>query len=88
MIKDANKIYKERKLKLYVCTEDWYSELGQEMAKPDVVMYPSVKSLKKHRTCWEECGIVELEVKLARTIVKPMPLKEIVKRAIDRENKK
>lgn len=70
----------KRKLKLYVCGNDWYHELGEEMSKPDVVMYPSVKSLKKHRTCWEECGIVELEVKLSTWAKEPMTTDQLFKK--------
>lgn len=71
---------KERKLKLYVCGTDWYHELGEEMAKPDVVVYPSAKSLKKHRTCWKEDGIVELEVKLSKWVKNPMPMDKLIKK--------
>ena len=49
---------------VYLCGVDWEHELGEEMFKPDVVVYPSVKSLKKHRPCWESCGIVKLKVTL------------------------
>ncbi len=51
--------------KIYVCGVDWQHEIGEAS---DVIMYPSVESLKKHRTCWEECGIVELEVKLTKWV--------------------
>lgn len=54
--------------KVYVCGIDWQHEIGEEMAKPDVVVYPSVESLKKHRTCWQECGIVEIEMKVTKWV--------------------
>lgn len=54
--------------KVYVCGVDWQHEIGEEMAKPDVVVYPSVESLKKHVSCWEECGIVELELKVIKWV--------------------
>lgn len=81
---------KERKLKLYVCGTDWYHELGEEMAVPDVVVYPSAKSLKKHRTCWEEDGIVELEVKLSKWVKEPMSSADLFKKyrkSIDNKDK-
>jgi hypothetical protein len=53
---------------VYVCGVDWQHEIGEEMYKPDVVVYPSVKSLKKHRSCWKECGIVELEIKVNKWV--------------------
>lgn len=37
---------------VYLCGVGWQHELGEEMFKPDVVVYPSVEPLKKHRTCW------------------------------------
>lgn len=53
---------------VYLCGVDWQHELGEEMFKPDVVVYPSVESLKKHRTCWQECGIVKLKVTLEQWV--------------------
>lgn len=51
--------------KLYVCGLDWQCEIGEA---PDIEgkmpLYSSVDELKKARPCWEECGIVELEVQL------------------------
>jgi hypothetical protein len=55
---------KKRSKYVYLCGVDWQHELGEEMLKPDVVVYPSVESLKKHRTCWKSCGIVKLKVTL------------------------
>lgn len=78
---------KERILKLYVCETDWLHELGEEMKTPDVVMYPSVASLKRHRSCWEECGIVELEVKLNRYVRKSDFFKKNKKKVDKKSNK-
>jgi nickel-dependent lactate racemase len=50
---------------VYVCETDWEIEIGETS---DIVIYPSIKSLKKHRQCWKECGIVELEVRKKRSI--------------------
>lgn len=51
--------------KVYVCGVDWHHEIGEA---PDVIVYPSVKALKKRRSCWEECGIVELELKVTKWV--------------------
>lgn len=59
----ANK--KIRKVKVYVCGVDWQHEIGEAS---DVKMYASVADLKRSRTCWKSCGIVELEVKLSKWI--------------------
>lgn len=64
---------------VYVCGVDWQHEIGEEMAKPDVVVYPSVESLKKHRTCWKECGIVELEITVSKW-VEPQDLFKNIKK--------
>lgn len=56
--------------KVYLCATDWTWEVGEEMANPNVVVYPSVESLKKHRKCWETCGIVEIEMVETKTITK------------------
>lgn len=56
------------KKKVYICGVDWDHEIGECI----VEVYPSVKSLKKNRTCWNQCGIVELEITLKRTVKKQM----------------
>jgi hypothetical protein len=65
--KKIEKILDELPKKVYVCGVDWQHEIGEA---PDVIVYPSIESLKKHRTCWKECGIIELEVKKVRTVTK------------------
>lgn len=56
---------KKRKISVFVCGVDFQHELGYAS---DIVVYPSVESFKKNRTCWEQCGIVELEVTLKRWV--------------------
>ena len=51
--------------KSYVCGVDWQQEIGE---CNDIKLYSSVKALKKARTCWEECGIVELEIKVKKWV--------------------
>ena len=51
----------------YMCTIDFEDELGR--ASGGNIVYPSIKDLKEHHTCWEECGIVEVEVSFVKTIV-------------------
>lgn len=50
----------------YMCTIDFECELGR--AKGGNVIYPSIEDLKANHDCWEECGIVEVEVALRWTI--------------------
>jgi hypothetical protein len=54
-----------RVVKVYTCGVDWQHEIGEVS---DMIVYPSVASLKKHRSCWSECGIVELDVTLSKWI--------------------
>ena len=54
----------------YMCKTDWDYELGN--AEDGNHVYPSIEALKKHHTCWEECGIVEVEVRLKRVVVDSM----------------
>lgn len=60
---------KPKPRKLYTCGVDWQHEIGEA---PDLEgkmpFYSTVKELKKKRTCWEECGIVEVEVKLTKWV--------------------
>ena len=57
---------KEKIVKVYMCATDWEWEIGEVLGSTPV--YSSVKSLKDERSCVEECGIVEVEVKLSQWI--------------------
>lgn len=48
------------KKKGYMCGTDYEYEL--ENASGGVKIYSSVEDLKKHKTCWEDCGIIEIEL--------------------------
>lgn len=54
--------------KSYICGTDWLYEVGE---CSEVTLFSSVKALKKARQCWKECGIVELEIKNKKWVVKP-----------------
>jgi nickel-dependent lactate racemase len=73
---------KETSKKSYVCGIDWQHEIGE---CNDVKLYSSIKALKKARQCWEECGIVELEIKVKKW-VEPQDLYKSIKN-IKKENK-
>lgn len=51
-------------LKVYICGVDWEHEIKDV----PITIYPSVRALKKDRTCYHECGIVELEVKVKKWV--------------------
>ena len=46
---------------MYACSTCWLHD-------PDFRVYASVERLKDNCYCWEECGIVEVEVKRVKDI--------------------
>lgn len=56
------------KVKAYICTTDWNTELP--MGNNDIKVFTTLNSLKANRTCWKECGIVEIEIIRKRTVLK------------------
>jgi hypothetical protein len=50
----------------YMCAIDWEHEIGN--APKGSAIYPSIEALKRKHDCWEECGIVEVEVTIKKTI--------------------
>jgi hypothetical protein len=56
-------------MKLYTCGIDWQHEIGKApVLEGNMPLYSSIKKLKKYRTCWKECGIVELDIKLIKWV--------------------
>lgn len=58
------KIKKPSKIS-YVCGVDWQEEIGE---CNDVKLYSSIEALKKARQCWQECGIVEIEITVKKWV--------------------
>lgn len=56
-----------KKIKGYICGTDWTDELTV-MEANDIIIYPSIKSIKDNKKCLRECGIVELELKYKKLI--------------------
>lgn len=58
-----------RKKTMYACSVDWVHEMG---AAPDLEgrmpLYSSLAKLKAQRTCWSECGIIEIELREVRVV--------------------
>lgn len=50
----------------YMCAIDWQYEVGN--ARNGNIVYPSIDALKADHDCWQECGIVEVEVNVKKTI--------------------
>lgn len=50
----------------YMCMIDWECELG--IASGGNTIYSSVEDHKRCHPCWEECGIVEVEVRFKRIV--------------------
>ncbi len=47
------------KSKGYICGTD---PMDVTLGASDVVIYSSIKALKKKRSCWKECGILEIDL--------------------------
>lgn len=52
-------------MKMYMCR----IAAEEEMSHTEVKIYPSVKLLQMEHTCWEECGIIEVDIYIVREIV-------------------
>lgn len=53
----------------YMCGVDYQHELASD--QPGMVpIYTTVKSLKRERTCWRGCGIVQVEISIAKWTTK------------------
>jgi len=44
----------------YMCETDFRFELGS--SKNASQIFGSLESLKKHKSCWKSCGIIEVEI--------------------------
>lgn len=64
----------------YICITDC---TDLHLGAKDVIIYPTIVSLKKAKSCWMECGIIE--VVTGATVKKPMSIQQIIKRARKRE---
>ncbi len=64
------------KKKVYFCTIDWRHEVGSIWANA----YASISELKKHHSCWENCGITEVDLTNApaKEISPSLPWKDAV----------
>lgn len=52
----------------YICGTD---PLEISFGARDRLIYPTVKSLKTDRSCWTECGILEIDFTKVRMIKRP-----------------
>ena len=55
--------------KVYCCGVDWQHEIGEAMdLEGSMPLYSNVEELKAKRTCWDSCGIVELDLTLVKWV--------------------
>jgi hypothetical protein len=56
--------------KMYACGVDWQQEIGEA---PDlegkIPLYSSIQELMNKRSCWTECGIVEIQLSMNHWVV-------------------
>ncbi len=76
---------KSRKEIAFMCMTDWDIEIPWHRKGEFPEVYKSMAALKRDRSCWRECGIVEVEVKFKRVALKPLSLKTIVRRHTAKE---
>jgi hypothetical protein len=43
-------------------------DFEEELENLPIIIYPSIKELQKNQSCVEECGIVQVEVRLIEVI--------------------
>lgn len=55
-----------RAVTAYMCGVDWECEIGQNCH--GIEIYRSIEDLKANKTCTHECGIVEVEVTVKKTV--------------------
>lgn len=67
----------------YCCKTDWDYHFPDDWHGVDI--YFSEKSIKAHRKCVEECGIVKVKVSFEEVVQERLSNKEIVKRAEERD---
>lgn len=60
----------------YVCKTDWEWHFPDDF--DGVNLYFSEESIKKHRKCVEECGIVKVKVSLEEVVQERKPWRECV----------
>jgi hypothetical protein len=53
----------------YMCLTDWRHEIGHNYNGN--IIYPSLKALKEQRSCWKQCGVVEVTVEAVRIVSQP-----------------
>lgn len=51
----------------YMCLTDWQYEIGHRDLGN--IVFPSLHDLQRVRHCWNQCGVVEVEVRSIRTVV-------------------
>ena len=47
----------------YMCGVDYQHELDEDH-NDFVKLYPNLEAFKANKTCWKECGIVKVQVKI------------------------
>ena len=58
-----------KKAKAYMCATDFDIELPWNKTAEFPELYRTIKALKKDRSCWRECGIIEVQVLFERNVL-------------------
>jgi hypothetical protein len=64
----------EKTKTFYACGVDWDHEMGEASdLEGKMPLYSSIEELKEHRSCWTQCGIVEIKLELSKWVKPPNP---------------
>lgn len=69
-------------MKVYLCGVTLQHELGEIPIK----VYPDLALMKRHNSCWKECGIVEMELSNPKWL-EPQRLQEFFSREANKPGK-
>lgn len=73
-----------KEYKAYVCKTDWDHHFPDDWH--GVTLYFSEKSIKAHRKCVEECGIVEIKVSFEGVVQRGMTTRELIESRKDSDD--
>lgn len=58
----------------YMCWTAWDYEIGKNHHGTKV--FPSIEAMRDNRSCVDECGVVEVELRPVREVIPPKPAEE------------
>lgn len=50
----------------FMCKTDYYQKLGSASNASQI--FSSIETLKQHKKCWSDCGVVEVEIFIKKIV--------------------